>query len=139
MNDSIDTSENSENLDTSNIELNVDLSSGIAAYEAKHFQQALQLLSPLAEAGNPEAQYRLANMAQNGLGLHRNPLLAFRFMQAAANSGHPLAQHGLGFMYMDGDCATQSNSKAIEWFTKAAAQGLVGSQNMLDTLKGQQS
>lgn len=114
--------------------LDMDLSSGIAAFEAKHFAQALNLLSPLAEQGDPDAQYRLAIMAQNGLGLHKNPLLAFRHMQAAAQQGFALAQHGLGFMYLDGDCAVQDTAKALEWFKLAAAQGLEGSKIILETL-----
>ena len=54
------------------------LSSGIAAFEAKQFAQALRLLSPLAETGSADAQYRLAIMYQNGLGLVRNELLAYK-------------------------------------------------------------
>ena len=32
-------------------------------------------------------------------GNKENPLLAFKWMKAAAESGHALAQHGLGFKY----------------------------------------
>ena len=52
-------------------------------------------------------------------------------MNAAAEQGHPLAQHGLGFMYMEGDCAEKDGEKAAFWFTKAAEQGLAGSQTTL--------
>ena len=38
------------------------LASGIAAFEAKHFSRAMQLLSGLAENDSAEAQYRLAIM-----------------------------------------------------------------------------
>ena len=40
-------------------DLEFDLSSGLQAFEARNFSKALQLLTPLAEDGNPEAQYRL--------------------------------------------------------------------------------
>ena len=40
----------------------VDFASGMAAFEAKHFSRAAQLLSPFADEGNPEAQHRLAIM-----------------------------------------------------------------------------
>ncbi len=111
--------------------LDMELSSGIAAFESKHFSQAASLLSPLAEQGNPEAQYRMAIMAQNGLGMHTSEKLAFGFMNAAANAGLALAQHGLAFMYMEGECTEQDGAKAVEWFWKAAEQGLVGSQTTL--------
>ncbi len=109
----------------------IDLASGISAFEAKHFTQAVKLLTPLAEAGEPEALYRVAIMNQNGLGVTRNELKAFGCMKRAAEAGHALAQHGLGFMYMDGDCVEANGEKAVHWFTCAAGQGLVGSTTTL--------
>jgi uncharacterized protein len=112
-------------------EFEMAMASGIAAFEAKHFSRASQLLSPLAEQGVAEAQYRMAIMAQNGLGMVPNPLLAYRYMRAAAETGHALAQHGLGFMYLQGECVESHGVKAVEWFRRAAEQGLVGSQTTL--------
>ncbi len=112
-------------------DFDMELSSGIAAFEAKHFSRATGLLSPLADAGNPEAQYRMAIMAQNGLGMHDNPLLAYKYMKAAAEAGLGLAQHGLGFMYLEGECADKDPQKAVQWFRRAAEQGLAGSQTTL--------
>ncbi len=109
----------------------MELSSGIAAFEAKQFSRAVGLLSPLADAGDPEAQYRVAIMAQNGLGMMENPLLAYKCMRAAAESGLGIAQHGLGFMFMEGECTDKNPKRAVEWFKKAAEQGLAGSQTTL--------
>ena len=114
---------------TDNEELN--LSSGIAAFEAKNVSQSLALLGPLAEKGIVDAQYRLAIMYQNGLGVVRNELLAMKWMIAAANQDFSLAQHGLGFMYLEGDCVPKNGKKAVTWFEKAAEQGLAGSQTTL--------
>ena len=61
----------------------------------------------------------------------RNELLATKWMIAAANQGFSLAQHGLGFMYMEGDCVAKNGAKAVSWFKKASDQGLVGSQTTL--------
>jgi TPR repeat protein len=52
-------------------------------------------------------------------------------MKAAAETGHPMAQHGLGFMYLEGECVEQNLTKAVDWFKKAAEQGLAGSQTTL--------
>ena len=109
----------------------MELESGVSAFEAKHFARAMQLLSPLSEQGNAEAQYRVAIMYQNGLGVVRNEVLAFKWMKAAAEQENSLAQHGLGFMYMEGDCIDQNGDKAMYWFTLAAEQGLAGSQTTL--------
>jgi TPR repeat protein len=107
------------------------LSSGIAAFEAKHFSRSSQLLSPLAEQGEAEAQYRMAIMQQNGLGMVANEMQAYKNMKAAAEQGLALAQHGLGFMYLEGECVDKNPAKAAEWFTRAAEQGLAGSQTTL--------
>ena len=58
--------------------LDQNYSSGVAAFEAKNFHQAMQFLSPLADAGNPDAQHRVAIMCQNGLGVVRNEVRAFK-------------------------------------------------------------
>ncbi len=108
----------------------VEFSSGVAAFEAKHFSRAMQLLSPFAET-DAQAQHMLAIMYQNGLGTVENPEQAFKMMQASAEQGYPIAQHGLGFMYMQGECVEKDSKKAIEWFEKAAAQGLQGSLTTL--------
>ena len=42
-----------------------------------------------------------------------------------------LAQHGLGFMYMQGECVEQNAEKAIQWFEKAAEQGLQGAMTTI--------
>ncbi|KXX66473.1 tetratricopeptide repeat protein [Marichromatium gracile] len=114
--------------------LDMDLASGIAAFEARQFTSATSLLAPLAEGGNPEAQYRMAIMAQNGLGMAANSALAYRYMHAAAEAGLGLAQHGLGFMYLQGECAEQDHAEAARWFRKAADQGLIGSMTTLAML-----
>ncbi|NEV62914.1 tetratricopeptide repeat protein [Thiorhodococcus minor] len=111
--------------------LDMDLASGIAAFESKQFSRATGLLSPLAEQGSIEAQYRMAIMAQNGLGMLPSPLLAYKYMKNAAEAGLGLAQHGLAFMYMQGECVDQNPAKAVAWFKKAADQGLVGSLTTL--------
>ena len=102
------------------------LTSGIAAFEAKHFSRAMQLLSGLAENDSAEAQYRLAIMYQNGLGRVRNEQLAYKWMKRAAAQEYGLALHGLGFMYMDGDCVQQDDARAVHWFELGITQGLEG-------------
>jgi TPR repeat protein len=74
----------------------------------------------------------MAIMAQNGLSMVENPLMAYKYMRAAAEAGLGLAYHGLGFMYLEGECVEQDTEKAIEWFTKAAnEEGLIGSMTTL--------
>ncbi len=111
--------------------LDMDLASGMAAFEGKHFSTAIRLLSPLAEAGDVIAQHRCAIMFQNGLGVSQSDKLAFKWMEASAEQGEAIAQHGLGFMYLEGECTEKNGAEAAKWFEKAARQGLVGSQTTL--------
>jgi len=112
----------------SNADMDMELASGMAAFEAKHFDKAFMLLSPLANDGNAECQYRLAIMYQNGLGCAVNEKAALEWMRKAAAQNHAFAQHGIGFMYMQGECVEKDEAAAMEWFKKAADQGLPGSQ-----------
>ena len=53
--------------------------------------------------------------------------MAARWYLKAAEQGHALAQHGLGFMFMEGECTEADPEQAVSWFRKAANQGLTGS------------
>lgn len=112
-------------------EANVDLASGIAAFEAKEFRRALQLLQPLAENGEAEAQYRVAIQYQAGLGVVPNPMQAFHWMREAAGQDHGLALHGLGIMYLYGECVEKNEREAALWLQRAADRGLEGSMAAL--------
>lgn len=103
------------------------LASGIAAFEAKEFRRSLQLLQPLAENGEPEAQFRLAIQYQAGLGVVQNPLQAYHWMREAADQNHGLALHGLAIMYLYGECVGKDEREAATWLQRAADQGLEGS------------
>ena len=109
----------------------MELASGIAAFEAKEFRRAFQLLAPLAARGEAEAQFRVGVMSRNGLGGAVNEALAFSSMRDAAQQGHGLAQHGLGVMYLYGECVAKDEREAAEWFRRAAAQGLAGAMMTL--------
>ena len=46
-----------------------------------------------------------------------------------------LAEHGLGCMYLDGDCVARDSAQAAVWLARAAAQGLEGSKLLLDMIR----
>jgi len=109
----------------------INLASAMAAFESKQFAQALRLFMPFAEAGDSDAQHRIAIIYQNGLGIVKNCEHAFKWMKASAEQGYAIAQHGLGFMYLEGECADQDSAAAAKWFELAAEQDLAGSQTTL--------
>jgi TPR repeat protein len=73
-------------------------------------------------------------MAQVGLGMVKNCAIAVQWMRAAAEQGYALAQHGLGFMYFQGECTRADAAEAARWFRLAADQGMAGSQATLATM-----
>lgn len=107
------------------------LSSGIAAFEAKEFRRAWQLLQPLAEDGNADAQYRCGIMTQNGLGVVANPAAAVKMMRNAANQNLALAQHALGVMYVFGEGVAADAVEAIRLLELAGEAGLAGAWSTL--------
>ncbi len=107
------------------------LSSGIAAFEAKEFRRAWQMLEPLSDQGLADAQYRCAIMIQNGLGVIARPSAAAKLMQSAAEQNLGLAQHSLGVMYLFGEGVEQDANKAIHWLELAGESGLAGAWSTL--------
>lgn len=51
-----------------------------------------------AQAGDPDAQYNLAYMYENGLGVPKNEAKALELYQQAADQGHSAAQNNLEAM-----------------------------------------
>lgn len=107
------------------------LASGVAAFEAKEFRRAWQLLEPLSDGGLPDAQYRCAIMIQNGLGVIARPKDAARLMAAAAEQNFGLAQHSLGVMHLFGEGVDQDTPTAIKWLEKAGENNLQGAWTTL--------
>ncbi|MBE8189481.1 MAG: sel1 repeat family protein [Candidatus Thioglobus sp.] len=97
-----------------------DLASGLAAFDAKNFAFAYQLLAPLAAQGNAEALWRLGMMQMNGLGMVKNQPLGFENFMLAAQQQHGFAHHMIGVAYMSGEGVEKDINQAIKWFEKAA-------------------
>lgn len=89
------------------------------------YQTETDKLTVLAERGDAQAQYELANTYGN------NSSRGFDWYQKAANQNHPKAQTRIGRMYSYGNVVVQDDLKALEWFRKAADQGEAEAQNWL--------
>jgi TPR repeat protein len=51
-----------------------------------------------AQEGDPDAQYELAYLYENGLGVPKNEAKALELYQQAADQGHPAAQDNINAM-----------------------------------------
>ena len=104
------------------------LSDGIAHFEQRDYQSALELLRPLADEGEPRAQYVIAVMFLNGLIKAPSEDTAAGYMHRAADQGYAPAQTELARMYRDGDGVPQHPLASLEWYQRAAENGDVGAQ-----------
>lgn len=92
------------------------------------FAAQLQVLRPLAERGNAQAQYNVGTMYAAGQGVDRDPSAAFHWLQLAADQGYPNAEYDLAAAYANGEGVAQDDAQAAAWTRKAAEQGVAMAQ-----------
>ncbi len=106
-----------------------DLEDGLAAFRAKNYEKAGQLLRPAAEKGNPEAQVDLGYMFLQSLGVRKDHEQALKWFRLSAAQGYPAGQFYLGVMYQNGLWVQKDSVEALRLFRLGAAQGHVQSQS----------
>jgi uncharacterized protein len=115
------------------------LQEGYDALARKDYATAIKEYRPLAERGDPEAQYRIGRLYEFGFGYPKDQAQGIAWVRKAAAQGHVDAQQELGFVYATGDGVKQDYVQAVEWFRKAATAGDAQAQYNLGLLyaKGQ--
>ncbi len=109
-------------------EIILNLTTGLAAFEAEDYTNAFRLLKPIADLGDAEAQCIVANMYHLGLGLERNVLEAVRWYQKSAIQGYGVASNNLGGIFAIGDRDIAIDRiEAEKWYQKAKNQGFLHS------------
>jgi uncharacterized protein len=98
------------------------------AYDRGDYASALEITAPLAELGNPNAQFLLALMYDDGDGVALDDGTAIRWYQQAAEQGHSGAQFNLAYMHDHGEGTAENNLQALRWYTRAAEQGDAAAQ-----------
>jgi TPR repeat protein len=96
-----------------------------AAFESKDYLSALPLYERSAARGNRDAQNRLGQIYEQGLGLPRNYDKSEEWYRRAAESGSTDAQMNLGFLLIrhSGTQLKGSGAQLYSWFRTAAEQG----------------
>jgi TPR repeat protein len=107
------------------------LTEGANAYNARNYALALKEVTPLAKAGNPDAQHLLGLMYYMGRGVQRDYKQALAWHRKAALQGKADAQYVVGAMYYTGNSVPQDQAAAVSWFRKAAEQGHAEAQHAL--------
>ncbi|QPJ62420.1 MAG: sel1 repeat family protein [Candidatus Nitronauta litoralis] len=101
---------------------------GWSEYENKNFDLALKTWLPLAERGNPDAQYFVGIFFSKGLGVPVNFKEAGKWFQKSADQGDVGAQYQLGIFFETGKGYPRDLHQAGYWFKKAAKQGYPDAQ-----------
>ena len=107
---------------------------GIRALQAGDFADARATFSPLAKAGDGNAQFMLGVMFENGLGTSKDDQAAASWYEKAAKSGVASAQYNLGVFHQLGKGVAQDPILALKFHRLAAAQGHSRAQNNLGTI-----
>lgn len=108
---------------------------GVQKLVAKHeYQLAMKDLIPIAEEGHPLAQMLLAWMYEHGRGTAREPALAFRWYEAAAQRGLVEAQYAIGARYIEGNGVKIDFAKAVDWLSRSASKGVAEAARRLGHL-----
>jgi len=100
-----------------------DLDAAEAAFGRQDWATALQLVRPLAEDGNAEAQASLAMLYSRGLGLPQDSVAAIEWYRKSAEQGNVRAQHNLAVMYITGRGVVPDPAAAMKWMRMAADRG----------------
>lgn len=99
---------------------NAGVDEGRKAFMAANYVQAWKELSPLAKAGNADAQYLLGVMYSHGRGVGADDDQSARWYEAAAKQGHVEAAFNLGFMLYQ----QERFAEAAPWLRRAAEHGV---------------
>ena len=93
---------------------------GLAAYYRLDYAAALAEWRPLAEQGDPRAQYQLGVLHYRGDGVAQDYGQAAKWFRRAAERGDPDAQFNLGLLYAEGKGMPLNLVRAHMWFALAA-------------------
>ena len=80
----------------------------------------------MAQVNNlsPDSLYKLGDSYFD----QKNYELAYKYISKSAEDGYALAQNLFGYMYANGLGVTKDEEIAVEWYKKAADQGLAKAQ-----------
>jgi len=99
------------------------LAEGAAAFEAGNYDEAASIWRPLAEEGDPKAQFNLGLLHETGRGVTEDPAEAAMWYERAARQGVTQAQLNLATLHQTGRGVAQDPAEALYWLEIAARLG----------------
>lgn len=96
------------------------------------YTRAHSFAFPLADTGDPIAQYVIGMLYDNGVGdVYMNKETAVEWYRKSAKQDYARAQINLGFCYDEGEGVDQDHKQAAQLYRKAAEQGHAMAQDNL--------
>src|ERR1700734_672649 len=111
-----------------------DFQTGLDAYQKGDYVGAAKEWRPLAESGDPIAQFNLGLLYLDGHGVPQNPMEAANWFRRAAEQDYVQAQHNLGAMYGSGQGVKRDFVQAYKWLNICAAKGNAGCVTQRDLI-----
>ena len=99
------------------------LAAGAEAYEAGDYGEAANVWRPLAEGGDPMAQFNLGLLHETGRGVPEDAAEAAAWYERAARQGVSAAQYNLATLHQTGPRVPQDATQALYWLEVAARHG----------------
>lgn len=114
------------------------LNNGISAFEMQEYDKAMALIKPLAEQGNPEAQYFMGTFYWYGSGITRSTPIAQKWFSkayqtwlTAAEQGDANAMVEVSRMYNSGLGVERDVEAALKWIRLALEHEVVEAYSVL--------
>lgn len=107
-----------------------------AAYDSRDYPTAMQQFWPLAEQGEPSAQFYLGVMYEHGMGVRQSYVEAAKWLRLAAEGDYAPAFLSLAELYDDGLGVPKNKAEAMRWYCRAAEDGDPLAQNYLGSIPG---
>jgi TPR repeat protein len=81
----------------------------------KDYSAMVTILKPIAESGDPEAQFLLGSAYYTGKGINKDTALAFQYFEKAAEQGNKDAKSYLDILYPKDEGSKQTQDGAINF------------------------
>ncbi len=105
-----------------------------AAYAQKDYPAALKGFRPLADKGDPTAEFALGLMCEQGQAGPVDFRAAAVWYDKAAQQKHPQALTNLAFLYIEGKGVVRNAGKARKLYLDAASLGMASAMFSLGTM-----
>jgi TPR repeat protein len=109
-----------------------DFSAGLSAYKKGDYATAIKEWRPLADDGDPLAQFNLGLLYQEGQGVPQDYAQAASWFRRAADQDNTKAQHNLGAFYGAGKGVKRDFVQAYMWLNICGAKGDSGCVDQRD-------